>query len=79
MKGEIFYENLGRAIRVSNELRAGTNWINCYHIYPNEGMWGGFKTSGIGRELGVFAMEEYTETKQVLIKLDSEGPGWFTN
>ncbi len=79
LAGGIFTENLGRAIRVSNELRAGTNWINCYHIYPNEGMWGGFKTSGIGRELGVFAMEEYTETKQVLIKLDSEGPGWFTN
>lgn len=79
LAGGIFTSDIGKALRVSNELRVGCNWINCYHIYSNEGPWGGYRMSGIGREQGVYALQEYTEVKQVLIKLKSESPGWFTN
>lgn len=79
LAGGIFTTDIGRALRVSNELRVGCNWINCYHIYSNEGPWGGYRMSGIGREQGIYALQEYTEVKQVLIKLKPEAPGWFTN
>lgn len=79
LAGGIHTKDIGRALRVNKELRIGTDWINFYHAYPNEGMWGGYKQSGIGRELGKFSMDEFSETKQVMIKLDYEGPDWFTN
>ena len=61
--------NLNTAIRVSNELKAGTVWINQYNILPHNVPFGGYKESGIGRELGEAALANYTQTKSVQIRL----------
>jgi aldehyde dehydrogenase (NAD+) len=60
--------NLNTAIRVSNALKAGTVWVNCYNMLSHQLPFGGFKESGIGRELGEAALANYTETKSVAIR-----------
>ncbi|KAH7320997.1 aldehyde dehydrogenase domain-containing protein [Stachybotrys elegans] len=62
-------KNIDTAIRVSNALKAGTVWVNCYNMLSFQLPFGGFKQSGIGRELGEAALANYTETKSVAIKL----------
>jgi betaine-aldehyde dehydrogenase len=75
----VFCRDIYRALRVIKAIRAGITWINAYHPTFNQAPWGGYKESGIGRELGTFGLEEYTEVKQVNINL-AEGPvGWFEN
>ena len=69
--------NINRALRVVKELRAGITWINTYHPTFNELPWGGYKQSGIGRELGLHGIESYLETKQVNINLDDAPIGWY--
>ncbi|HEX4926171.1 MAG TPA: aldehyde dehydrogenase family protein [Bdellovibrionales bacterium] len=69
--------NINRAIRVVKELRAGITWINTYHPTFNELPWGGYKQSGTGRELGLYGIEGYLETKQVNINLDEAPIGWY--
>ncbi|MEQ1876422.1 MAG: aldehyde dehydrogenase family protein, partial [Bdellovibrionia bacterium] len=69
--------NINRAIRVTKELRAGITWINTYHPTFNELPWGGYKASGTGRELGLYGIEAYLETKQVNINLDEAPIGWY--
>jgi aldehyde dehydrogenase (NAD+) len=61
--------NLNTAIRVSNALKAGTVWVNCYNMLSHQLPFGGFKESGIGRELGEAALANYTESKSVAIRL----------
>jgi len=61
--------NLNRAIRVSNALRAGTVWVNNYNMLHHQLPFGGYKESGIGRELGEAALANYTQTKTVNIRL----------
>ncbi|PHH88860.1 hypothetical protein CDD83_6960 [Cordyceps sp. RAO-2017] len=62
-------KDLNTAIRVSNALRAGTVWVNCYNVIRHETPFGGYKQSGIGRELGEEALANYTETKSVAIRM----------
>jgi len=61
--------DLNTAIRVSNELKAGTVWVNQYNMLHWQLPFGGFKESGIGRELGEAALANYTQTKTVSIRL----------
>ena len=69
--------DLGRADRVAAALRAGIVWINCSQPTFTEAPWGGYKQSGIGRELGRWGLENYLETKQVT-RFDSDEPwGWY--
>ncbi len=65
LAGAVWTGDAGRAQRVAGALRAGTVWINDYHPYVPHAEWGGYKQSGLGRELGVAGFEEYTETKHV--------------
>ncbi|CAO1637634.1 unnamed protein product [Jaminaea pallidilutea] len=65
LAGGIFSENGARCVRVSSALRAGTVWINNYALLSNAVPFGGFKQSGIGRELGVDAIKEWTEVKAI--------------
>lgn len=65
LAGGIFSENGARCVRVSSALRAGTIWINNYALLFNAIPFGGFKQSGMGRELGVDAIKEWTEVKAV--------------
>ncbi|KAF2860990.1 aldehyde dehydrogenase, allergen Cla h 10 [Piedraia hortae CBS 480.64] len=62
-------KNLHTAIEVSNAIRAGTVWVNSYNTLHHQLPFGGFKESGIGRELGEAALENYLQTKTVQIRL----------
>ncbi|KAK8039877.1 aldehyde dehydrogenase (NAD(P)(+)) ald5 [Apiospora rasikravindrae] len=61
--------DLNTAIRVSNNLRAGTVWVNQYNMLSHQLPFGGFKESGIGRELGEAALANYTQNKTVSMRL----------
>jgi len=65
----IFTRDLNTAFRFANEIQAGTVWVNTYNSFDTAQPFGGFKMSGIGRELGEYALELYTEVKTVMIKL----------
>jgi aldehyde dehydrogenase (NAD+) len=65
----IWTKNLDKAHWYARQVRAGTVWINCYHVVQATTPFGGFKMSGQGRENGEAALEHYTETKTVTIKL----------
>ena len=77
LAGAVFTNDHMRAMRVIKELRAGITWINCYNPCFAEGPWGGYKMSGIGRDLGPQGLEEYQEVKQINDCLDSGMPGWY--
>ena len=77
LAGGVFTHQLERAIRVVKEVRAGITWVNAFNPTFNEAPWGGYKMSGIGRELGVHGLEEYQEIKQVNINLTPGAPGWY--
>lgn len=68
-----------RAAEIANRLRAGVVWINCSQPAFNETPWGGYKQSGIGREMGRWGFESYLETKQILKFADGEKWGWYLN
>ncbi|MCR3759043.1 aldehyde dehydrogenase family protein [Clostridium felsineum] len=77
LAGGVFTNDIAKAHRVIKKLRAGITWINTYNPTYNEAPWGGYKQSGIGRELGTFGYEEYTEVKQININLDVKPIEWF--
>ncbi len=65
----IWTTSLDKAHRYAAEVKAGTVWVNCYHVVEPTTPFGGFKKSGIGRENGEAVLEHYTEVKTVTIKL----------
>jgi betaine-aldehyde dehydrogenase len=73
----VWTKNVTKAVRVIRELRAGITWVNTYHPTYNEMPWGGYKQSGNGRELGLYGIQAYLETKQVNINLDEAPLGWY--
>ncbi|KAB0394173.1 hypothetical protein E2I00_009084 [Balaenoptera physalus] len=70
----VFTKNLDKALKLASALESGTVWINCYNAIYAQAPFGGFKMSGNGRELGEYALAEYTEVKTVTIKLDDKDP-----
>jgi betaine-aldehyde dehydrogenase len=79
LAGAVFTSDIARAHRVIRKLRAGITWINTYHPTYNEAPWGGYKQSGIGRELGTYGYDAYTEVKQINVNLNVEPSGWFAD
>ncbi|MEW9670427.1 aldehyde dehydrogenase family protein [Ammoniphilus sp. 3BR4] len=73
----VFTNDGAKAHRVIRQMRAGITWINTYHPTFNEAPWGGYKKSGIGRDLGTYGFEEYLETKQINVNLKVEPSGFF--
>jgi betaine-aldehyde dehydrogenase len=73
----VWTRDIFRAMRAVKTLRAGIVWVN--HMQPThvEAPWGGYKQSGIGRELGRWGVEEYLNVKQVYINLSEEPIGWY--
>lgn len=65
----IFTKNIDKAHLYAKAVKAGTVWVNCYHIVDTTTPFGGFKMSGHGRENGEAVLDHYTETKTVTIKL----------
>ena len=66
----VWTRDVAKAHRIANSVRAGTVWINCYDVFDAAAPFGGFKMSGIGRELGEAALANYTELKTVTMSLE---------
>jgi len=66
----VITRDIGKALRISNSLRAGTVWVNCYNAFSCASPFGGFKSSGVGRELGEYGLQNYTEVRSVIIPID---------
>lgn len=66
----LWTENVRSAHYIANRLKAGTVWVNCYNAFDAAAPFGGYKQSGIGREMGSYALNNYTEVKDVWINLD---------
>ncbi|RFU76091.1 aldehyde dehydrogenase [Trichoderma arundinaceum] len=64
--------DLNTTIRVSSSLKAGTVWVNTFNSISYQVPFGGFRESGMGRELGEYALSEYTQVKSVRIKLKNK-------
>jgi len=77
LAGAVWTQNAGKAERVAARLRMGTVWINDYHPYVPQAEWGGYKQSGIGRELGQAGLDEYRETKHIWHNVRPSPQRWF--
>ena len=77
LSGGVWTKDIAKAERCVAKMRMGTVWINDFNIYFPHAPWGGYKQSGIGRELGVMGLEEYQETKHVFQNLKPETINWF--
>jgi aldehyde dehydrogenase (NAD+) len=65
----VWTRDIGKAHAIANNVRAGTVWVNCFDVFDAAAPFGGFKQSGIGREMGEYALQQYTEVKTVTVKL----------
>lgn len=65
----VWTKDVKKAHRLAAELRAGTVWVNCYDVFDAASPFGGFKMSGIGRELGEYGLRNYTEIKSVIVSM----------
>lgn len=70
----VWTTDMGRALRMSRQLRAGTVWVNTYRAVSYMMPFGGMKHSGIGRESGIASIEQYLETKSTWISYAAQGP-----
>ncbi|KAJ9091002.1 hypothetical protein QFC19_009298 [Naganishia cerealis] len=70
----VFSRDISKALATANKIQAGTVWVNCYNQLHNNVPFGGFKQSGIGRELGEYALANYTEVKSIHVNLSGPPP-----
>jgi betaine-aldehyde dehydrogenase len=78
LAGAVWTQDAGRAQRVAGRLQHGTVWINDYHPYVPQAEWGGYKQSGIGRELGPSGLDEYRQTKHIWQNTRPRPQHWFS-
>ncbi len=79
LAGAVWSRDIPRAIALGKRLRTGTVWINDYHLISAAAPFGGYKQSGIGRELGVWGLDEYLQTKYMHVDQtpSKEQKFWF--
>jgi len=65
----VWTQDITKAHAIADGVRAGTVWVNCYDVFDAAAPFGGYKQSGIGRELGEYGLANYTEVKTVTVKL----------
>jgi aldehyde dehydrogenase (NAD+) len=78
LAGAVFSTNIARAEAVARGVRTGTMWINNYHVFAEYCPFGGYKQSGVGRELGGWGLEEYTQIKRIHVPYYSDRDTNFT-
>ncbi|NGP59306.1 aldehyde dehydrogenase family protein [Paenibacillus thiaminolyticus] len=66
----VWTQNLKQAHYLASKLKAGTVWVNCYNAFDAAAPFGGYKQSGLGREMGSYALDNYTEVKTVWVNLN---------
>ena len=65
----VWTKDVGKAHYLAKKIKAGTVWINCYDVFDAAAPFGGYKMSGMGRELGEEGLRAYTETKTVTVAM----------
>jgi acyl-CoA reductase-like NAD-dependent aldehyde dehydrogenase len=75
----VWTRDVARAHRVAHRLECGIVWINDHHRIDPASPWGGFKMSGLGRENGLVAYEEYTQIQNVIVNLSDAPFDWYAN
>jgi len=65
----VFTSDINKALMMSQAIKSGAVWVNCYNIALTNAPFGGFKQSGIGRELGQYGLDPFTEVKTVTIAI----------
>ena len=75
--GAVWTYNINRALRVARALETGRVWVNCYNRLPAGAPFGGYKTSGIGRETHKMMLDAYTQVKNIFISTREEREGMY--
>jgi acyl-CoA reductase-like NAD-dependent aldehyde dehydrogenase len=65
----VWTRDIKKVLRTAKQLRVGAVWVNDSQPAPTEAPWGGYKQSGIGRELGPHGIKDYLETKHIYVNL----------
>lgn len=68
LAGAVFTQDINRGLRIANAISSGTVGINCCGVLDASVPFGGYKQSGLGRELGHDALAEYTQSKTIVVK-----------
>jgi aldehyde dehydrogenase len=73
----VWTRDINTAYRLGRKIQAGRVWVNCYHVYPAHAAFGGYKMSGIGRENHRMMLENYQQTKNILVSYDTHPQGFY--
>ena len=73
----VWARNGNLAYRAGRDIQAGRVWVNQYHTYPAHSAFGGYKSSGIGRENHLMMLEHYQQTKNLLVSYSEDAQGFF--